>query len=187
MTSLIRRHIKAPSLLISALFLASSGSTFGASQYGQASDAEANQVWKLADGLSEALNSSGEVGSFKLHAPLKNFNAIPESEATQSQTESAAKPLAAGSAIGAADPMIYTDETGTVVKAAAVKLSGTCISRKQFFTKYPEREWISGPTGHGPGTFVFRRISGKAQILYLFPEQAKDCMSQVVVKPMDES
>lgn len=186
MTSLIRRHLKAPSMLVLAISLLATGSSFGANQFGQASVAEANNVWKLADGLSEALNSSDDVDSFKLRAPLKHFTAMRESDAAQALAQEAAKPLAAGGAIGAVSPTIYTDETGTVVKAAAVKLSGTCISRKQFFTKYPEREWISGPTGHGPGTFVFRRISGKAQILYLFPEQAKDCMSQVVVKPMDE-
>jgi hypothetical protein len=178
-------HLKACATLVLLACVGVGHAQTQAVQSGIASKAEANGLWNTAEKIAASAASASSVDQLRTNlASLAGGQGTADTKPPQQDGVAQVGPFRIAGSIQASSTAIYTDPTGKNFKGMAIKLAGACVSRRQFIERYPNSKLLSFPTGRSSEeAYRYATVVDGMQLVYEFPERAKNCASAVKISP----
>ncbi len=179
------RHLKAWATLVLLACVGVGHAQTQAVQSGVASKAEASGLWNTTEKIAASAASASSVDQLRASfASLAVGQSAADVKSPSQDGVAQIGPFRIAGSIQAFSTAIYTDPAGKNFKGMAIKLAGACVSRRQFIERYPNSKLLSFPTGKSSEeAYRYAALVDGMQLVYEFPERAKNCASAVKISP----
>lgn len=178
------RHLKACATLVLLACVGVGHAQTQAVQSGVASKAEASGLWNTTEKIAASAASASSVDQLRTSLASLAGQSAAGVKSPQQDGIAQVGPFRIAGSIQAFSTAIYTDPAGKNFKGMAIKLAGACVSRRQFIERYPNSKLLSFPTGKSSEeAYRYAALVDGMQLVYEFPERAKNCASAVKISP----